>query len=75
MLSEKVRDLPGIREIYPVQANAGFLDLPQAVHGRLKSRGWAYYVFIGGGARFMCLWATTCAEVEELASDIVGASP
>jgi len=73
MLSEKVRNLPGVREIYPVQANAVFLDLPPAAHDRLKSQGWAYYVFIGGGARFMCSWATTHAEIEELAADISGA--
>jgi IS5 family transposase len=38
-----------------------------AVNDHLKSKGWAYYVFIGGGARFMCSWATTHDEVAELA--------
>ncbi len=73
LLSEKVRGLPGVRELYPVQANAVFLELPPAVHNHLKARGWAYYVFIGGGARFMCSWATTPEEVAELAADIAEA--
>jgi len=73
LLSEKVRNLPGVRELYPVQANAVFLELPTAAHDHLKSKGWAYYVFIGGGARFMCSWATTHDEVAELAADIAEA--
>ncbi|HVN34255.1 MAG TPA: threonine aldolase, partial [Casimicrobiaceae bacterium] len=33
-------------------------------------RGWAFYNFIGGGARFMCSWATTAEAVDHLADDI-----
>jgi len=70
LLAEKVQPLPGVRLLYPVQANAVFLELPEKVHRHLKAKGWVYYVFIGGGARLMCSWATTEAEVNELAADI-----
>jgi len=72
-LAEKVGTLPGVRILYPVEANAVFLELPASVHDSLKAKGWAYYVFIGGGARFMCSWATTEADVNELAGDIAAA--
>ena len=37
---------------------------------RLKAAGWDFYTFIGGGARFMCSWATREAAVDHLAADI-----
>ena len=36
----------------------------------LRARGWRFYTFIGGGARFMFAWDTDVARVEALAADI-----
>lgn len=69
-LEEGIRELPGVEILHPVQANSVFLRLPDAVHAALKDKGWIYYVFIGGGARFMCSWATSNEEIEELLSDL-----
>lgn len=74
LLAQKLEGLPGVRLLYPVQANAVFLEFPEKVHASLKEKGWAYYVFIGAGARFMCSWATTEKDIEDLAADIVSAS-
>lgn len=74
LLAQKMEGLPGVRLLYPVEANAVFLELPGKVHASLKEKGWAYYVFIGAGARFMCSWATTKRDIEELAGDIAAAA-
>lgn len=67
-----LESLPGIRLLYPTEANAVFAELPVKIHEHLKARGWRYYVFIGGGARFMCSWHTTEADVESLLVDVSG---
>jgi threonine aldolase len=35
-------------------------------HSKLRAAGFVYYTFIGSAARFVCSWATTPADVEEL---------
>jgi threonine aldolase len=62
--------IPGVEVLYPVEANAVFARIPARVHESLRSRGWRYYLFIGGGARFMCSWSTTEEEVDALLQDI-----
>ncbi|UAK26183.1 threonine aldolase family protein [Sphingomonas nostoxanthinifaciens] len=69
-LADQVRGLPGIELIFPVGANAVFLDAPQPVLEGLRARGWRFYTFIGGGARFMFAWDAQLARVDELARDI-----
>jgi hypothetical protein len=54
----------------PTQANAVFATLPQAVLDDLKEKGWRFYTFIGSGARFMCAWDTTEADVDRLLEDV-----
>lgn len=73
-LAERLRAVPGVKILYPVQANAVFTELPEPVHDELKKRGWHYYRFIGGGARFMCSWKTRPEDVEALAADIAAAA-
>ncbi len=65
-LAEGLAKMPGLRVLYPVEANAVFVEMPERAHAALRSGGWRYYVFIGGGARFMCSWSTTDADVESL---------
>ena len=69
-LSDALAALPGVRVLYPVEANAVFAELPEHAHETLRRRGWKYYVFIGGGARFMCSWCTTPEDVDALVRDI-----
>jgi threonine aldolase len=65
-LAEGLAQMPGLRILYPVEANAVFVEMPERAHEALRLGGWRYYVFIGGGARFMCSWSTTDADVELL---------
>ena len=71
LLEERLRQVPGVEIMYPRQANAVFVAMPQELIDGLKARGWYFYTFIGSGhARFMCSWSTTEADIEALASDL-----
>ena len=70
-LADGLRNTPGARLLFPVEANGVFVELPQPVLEGLRNRGWRFYTFIGaGGARFMCAWDTTPASVDALLADI-----
>lgn len=69
-LAALVAGLPGVEILFPVEANAVFLRLPQEPAARLRARGWRFYTFIGNGARFMCSWATTEADIQALTADL-----
>ncbi len=70
-LEEKLRRVPGIRIMFPREANSVFVEMPPAVADGLRARGWRFYTFIGcGGARLMCSWDTTDADVDALAADV-----
>jgi threonine aldolase len=70
-LSQGLATIPGVEVLHPTEVNAVFASLPAACHRRLAERGWQYYTFIGrGGARFMCSWATTEADVDLLLADV-----
>jgi threonine aldolase len=70
-LHERIAGLPGVDMMAPVQANSVFVKLSPAVAQALRDAGWRFYTFIGaGGARFMCAWDTTEADVDALAADL-----
>jgi len=69
-LATGVKNLAGVELMFPVEANAVFLRAPDAVLERLRERGWRFYTFIGGGARFMFAWDADPARVDALAADI-----
>jgi len=66
----KVSDLPGVELMFKVEANAVFLKLPQAVAEGLRARGWMFYTFIGGGARFMFAWDAEPDRINALVNDL-----
>ncbi len=65
--------LPGVSLISPCEANGVFVNLPEAAVARLQAEGVVYYTFIGGGARFMCSWATSEEAVDELIALVASA--
>lgn len=70
-LAERLRGIPGVRILFPRQANSVFVDMPASVAEGLRSLGWRFYTFIGsGGARLMCSWDTTDEDVDALVRDI-----
>jgi threonine aldolase len=69
-LAAAIADLPGVEPMFPVEANAVFLRAPEPVLEGLRARGWRFYTFIGGGARFMFAWDADLARVDALARDL-----
>ncbi len=70
-LEKQLRTIPGLRIMFPRQANSVFVEMDPRVAAALAERGWIFYSFIGvGGARFMCSWDTTYEDVDALAGDI-----
>lgn len=69
-LCTSIQGLNHAQIMFPVEANAVFLLTDEARLQQLRERGWRFYTFIGGGARFMFAWDTNPARVDELARDI-----
>jgi threonine aldolase len=71
LLEAGLSHIPGISIKFPRGANALFIEMPPPMVEKLKDLGWKFYTFIGaGGARFICSWETTVAEIETLVTDI-----
>lgn len=70
-LAEGLAAVPGVKLLFPVEANGVFAELPATAIEGLRARGWRFYTFIGaGGARFMCAWDTTLERVDALLADL-----
>lgn len=69
-LASRIEGIPGVELMFPVQANAVFMSAPAPVLAALRERGWSFYTFIGGGARFMFAWDSDPGRVDQLADDI-----
>lgn len=65
-----MEEIPGIHLAHPVQANAVFLHAPETVLDRLRGRGWRFYTFIGGAARFMFSWDTDPSRAKDFCRDL-----
>lgn len=71
LLEKELRLVPNVRILFPRQANSVFVELPPAVCESMHEQGWHFYSFIGcGGARLMCSWDTTPADVREFIHDL-----
>jgi threonine aldolase len=65
-----IEGIPGIQLAAPVEANAVFLLASESILNRLLERGWKFYTFIGGAARFMFAWDADLARLEVLCKDL-----
>jgi len=68
--SQQVQGIAGVKLAFPTQANGVFLHAPESFWEALHQRGWKFYTFIGGAARFMFAWDTDLNRVEELLRDM-----
>jgi threonine aldolase len=71
-LEAAIQHLPGITISYPVQSNAVFAKIPEAVVEAAHERGWRFYTHVGGWeeSRLMCSWDTTPEDVDAFAMDL-----
>ncbi|MBI5774280.1 MAG: low specificity L-threonine aldolase [Verrucomicrobia bacterium] len=71
LLGGLLREIPEVKILFPVQANAVFAELPPHVILALRAAGWKFYTFIGqGGCRLMCAWDTTEDDVRRFVADV-----
>jgi threonine aldolase len=66
----QVGGIPGVNVAQPVEANAVFVEAPEEILNQLHARGWNFYTFIGGAARFMFAWDSNPDRVDALARDL-----
>lgn len=73
LMESRLTGLPGVKVLFPREANAVFAELPaKAVEG-MRALGWLFYTFIGaGGCRLMCTWDTQAEDVEAFVGDLKG---
>ncbi|MBS0999989.1 low specificity L-threonine aldolase [Acetobacter persici] len=69
-LARQIKPLEGLDLMFPAEANAVFLKAPASLLEGLRDKGWRFYTFIGGGARFMFAWDADLTQVDALAADI-----
>ncbi len=71
LLEERLRELPEIQIMFPRQANAVFVTIPEQAIEAMHARGWRFYTFIGVGvARLMCSWDTTKSEIDTFVTEL-----
>lgn len=71
LLESALLGVPGVKLLFPRQANAVFADLPEPVSQGLRDRGWKFYTFVGKtGCRLMCAWDTTPEDVRRFGEDL-----
>ncbi len=71
LLHKGLKDIEGVRVMFPVEANSVFVEMPRTMITALHERGWRFYTFIGeGGVRLMCSWDTTEQDIDDFIGDI-----
>jgi len=71
LLESRLSQIPGLEILWKCEANSVFVQMPEPLRIALHAKGWKFYTFIGGGARLMCSWDTTEADVDALVNDIL----
>jgi threonine aldolase len=66
----QIEEIPGVKIAQPVEANAVFVEASDEIFEQLRARGWNFYTFIGGAARFMFAWDSDPARIDALANDL-----
>jgi threonine aldolase len=70
-LERQLLTIDGIEIMFPRQANAVFVKIPEPVIQALYHKQWQFYTFIGAeGVRLMCSWNSTKARIDQLVTDI-----
>jgi threonine aldolase len=74
-LHDGIAKLPGVKIMFPVEANAVFADIDPKVQEALRAKGWTFYTFLGAtGCRLMCAWDTQPETVDRFVRDFAEAA-
>ncbi len=70
LLEEKLRAAGFSDLVFPREASALFVRLPNEIVERVRARGWQFYRFIEPDVyRLMCSWSVTKEDIEEFVAD------
>lgn len=71
LLEQEISKIEGVSLLFPRQANALFVSMPDAMASRMRDRGWYFYDFIAqGGYRLICSWDTTEADINRFIEEL-----
>jgi threonine aldolase len=71
LLARKLAAVLGTEPVFPCEASAVFLRLPEQLVAQLHDRGWRFYKFIEPDVyRLMCAWCTTEQQIDEFIADV-----
>jgi threonine aldolase len=71
LLAQRIAAVLGTEPVFPCEASAVFLRLPEQLVACLHDRGWRFYKFIEPDIyRLMCAWATTEKQIDEFVGDV-----
>ena len=74
LLAAGLERFAGAELLAPVESNAVFVSLPEAVHRAMREKGWHYHIVSGEtGARLMCSWDTTGEHIKQFLADLESA--
>lgn len=70
-LARKLSDTLGFAPVFPCEASAIFLRLPEPLVSQLHDRGWHFYKFIEPDIyRLMCSWAVSEKDIDDFVRDV-----
>ena len=71
ILESQIKQIPELKILYPREANAVFVQMPENISEALYRMGWHFYSFISDDCiRLMCSWDTTEESIHEFISDV-----
>jgi threonine aldolase len=69
-LADRLAGIPEVRMVSRPEANVVFVETSVEILEGMRRRGWTFYTFIGGAARFMCSWDTERERIDDLCRDL-----
>ena len=70
-LAKAMAKVTGVTVTMPVESNAVFADIPEAVQVRMRALGWSFYTFRPPlECRLMCAWDMDAGTVDRFAADL-----
>ncbi len=71
-LADRLRNEAKIDTMFPVDANAVFVQMNEQLVRDLQARGWHFYKFVEPTVyRLMCSWSTTDRDISDFVADVV----
>lgn len=71
VLARRLTAVLGTEPVFPCEASAVFMRMPDALFTDLQARGWRFYKFLEPDVyRLMCAWSTTQEQIDQFVADV-----